>query len=73
MSYGATSEQEAEANAFAFALLMPADLVREDVRRMGGVDLCDDTKVKALAKRYQVTTTMMAVRLGQLIGDPLHK
>jgi Zn-dependent peptidase ImmA (M78 family) len=72
MNYGATDEQEAEANSFAMALLMPADLLREDVRRLGGVDLCDDAKVKLLAKRYQVPLTLMAIRLGQLL-DPEHK
>lgn len=54
---------EAEANLFAIELLMPADWVRRDAK---GIDLLDDAAVAKLAKRYGVTSSLMAARIGQL-------
>lgn len=58
--------QEAEANQFAMALLMPEEMLRAEVQKLGGIDLCDDSKVKALAKKFQVPQTLMAIRIGQV-------
>lgn len=60
------SAEEEEANQFAMALLMPEDFVREEVRKMGGLDLCNDKAIKRLADKFQVPMGMMAFRLGQL-------
>jgi len=67
MTHIATAEMDAEVNAFALALLMPEPLLRADIAKMGGVDLCDDNAVEKLAKRYQVPVAAMALRLGQLM------
>lgn len=56
-----------EANAFAMALLMPEDWLRQDVAKMGGVDIEDDEKVGKLAKKYRVSIQVMTLRLGQLM------
>lgn len=55
-----TTEIDSEANAFAFELLMPFDLVRKDIV---GLDMCDEQSVAAIAKRYRVPTSVMAMRL----------
>lgn len=61
-------DMEAEANAFAMELLMPEDWLRADIKEMGGVDIEDDKKVRQLARRYKVSDSIMALRIGQLIG-----
>lgn len=62
---------EREANAFAFALLMPRDMLRADVNKMGGIDMHDTKAVRALATRYQVDPFVMAFRLGMLFGQSI--
>ena len=61
-------EMDAEANAFAFALLMPEDLVRAEVARVGGIDIENDEKLTVLAKKFRVSLQVAAIRLGQLYG-----
>jgi Zn-dependent peptidase ImmA (M78 family) len=60
-----SDHQEVEANKFAAALLMPADLVRSEVEKHG-LDLDDENDVGALAKRFNVSTAAMSFRLGNL-------
>ena len=57
-----------EANAFAMELLMPADWVIDDLKRLGGIDIEDEGKIEKLARRYKVSTAVMILRVGQLIG-----
>jgi Zn-dependent peptidase ImmA (M78 family) len=59
---------EAEACAFARELLMPEKFVREEMRKIGRIDAVDENspKLKALAKRFGVSTCHMAFRLGEL-------
>lgn len=57
-----------EANAFAFELLMPEDLVRAEVARMGGIDIENDEKLMKLAKKFKVSLQVAAIRLGQLFN-----
>lgn len=57
---------EVEANAFAMELLMPEDWLRAEIARMGGVDIEDERKMKALAKKFRVSEPVMILRLGQL-------
>jgi len=59
---------DAEANAFAMELLLPEEWLRADVARMGGIDIEDEKRLKALAKKYRVSEPVMAIRLGQLMG-----
>ncbi len=58
---------EKEANAFAMALLMPADWIRSDVDRIvsedGGLD---EAHIADLAKRYAVSPARMVMRLCEL-------
>jgi Zn-dependent peptidase ImmA (M78 family) len=56
---------EIDANRFAAELLMPENLVREDVRKYIH-DVEDDAELQQLAKRFQVSTQAMAFRLGNL-------
>ncbi len=53
----------AEANAFAMELLMPFDWI---VRDSAGLDLEDEKRLNALAKRYLVSPVVMAVRIGEV-------
>jgi Zn-dependent peptidase ImmA (M78 family) len=57
----ATSREEIEANGFAAALLMPAQWIIEDVNdRLG---MAPGRLVAELAKRYQVSSQAMELRL----------
>lgn len=56
----------AEANAFAMELLMPEAWLRKDAAVM---DICDDKAVERLAKKYRVSASVMAYRLGELGSD----
>lgn len=55
-----------EANAFAMELLMPEHFLRADLRKIGGVDIEDEEKVKKLARKYKVSVAAMIFRLGNL-------
>ncbi len=57
--------EEREANLFAMELLMPRAFLLADIEKMGGVDIEDDAAMTKLAKRYKVSVTIMAIRLGQ--------
>ena len=57
---------EREANLFAMELLMPAEWVRADVSKMGGVDLADGAGIEKLAKKYKVDACLMTFRIAQL-------
>lgn len=69
-----TDMREVEANAFAAALLMPENLVREAIQEMNeGIDLsCDlndseeDSKIRELSERFQVSQHSLLIRLGKL-------
>lgn len=60
-----SNELEAEANYFARCLLMPADMVKEEVEKIEW-NLSDDKAIKELAKRFDVPITAMVVRLSEL-------
>jgi len=61
-------EMDDEANIFAFALLMPEDLVRAEVKRVHGIDIENDEKLTALAKKFRVSLQVAAIRLDQIYG-----
>lgn len=66
-----TDIKEIEANRFAAELLMPEDLIRNDLKSIGDLDLVgdnEDTKkiVKSLANKYNVSQSAMTVRLTTL-------
>ena len=63
--------EEKESNYFAMCLLMPEELVRKEIKRMGGnIDIGDDMDMKKLAVKFGVSITVMTLRLGQ-ISTPL--
>lgn len=65
-------EQDLEANYFAMCLLIPEQMVRDEVDKVkGGLDLANPKKTKELAKKFQVSEMMMGVRLGQIYGKLL--
>lgn len=68
MADGSNSNEveDTEANYFAMCLLMPAEVVKKEVRAMGGVDLANDDNLRALARRFGVSMTAMAMRIAQL-------
>lgn len=55
--------REIEANAFAAELLMPQALLL-DLVDPEGLDLDDDDKVEALARKFRVSTSALRYRLG---------
>ena len=57
--------KEIEANQFAACLLMPADLVKQEVAACGGSPLVD-SQVSELASRFEVSEQAMTIRLSAL-------
>ena len=58
---------EAEANAFAFELLMPEAWLKRDIGP-DGIDIEDDKRIAKLAQKYRVSVSVMTLRIGQLMG-----
>lgn len=66
---GISRTQDLEATHFAMCLLMPEPMVIKHFREMfpNGISLTtEDNPIEKLADLFQVTTTMMWIRLGQL-------
>lgn len=57
--------EEVEANALGAALLMPARLVRDEIKKRK-LDLDDEDDLSALAKQFLVSTSAMSYRLVNL-------
>jgi len=57
--------REREANRFAAALLMPADLLRTEIQKQP-FDFGDEEMLPALANKFQVSTQAMSIRLSYL-------
>jgi Zn-dependent peptidase ImmA (M78 family) len=64
-----TVVDEAEATHFAMCLLMPRDMVHLEVRRMGGIDVEDGRAMAILARKFRVSPTLMAIRIGWLMCE----
>jgi Zn-dependent peptidase ImmA (M78 family) len=60
-----TLAMEQEANAFASALLMPTDLLRNEILKTK-LNLMDDDAIEKLARRFDVSTTAMSIRISGL-------
>ncbi|MEY4877067.1 MAG: hypothetical protein RL708_2216 [Bacteroidota bacterium] len=56
---------EEEANSFAAMLLMPEDLLRNEVKKIE-FDLGSEETIKALSKKFDVSSTAMYFRLSNL-------
>ena len=62
-----TEEQEREANLFAMYLLMPEEMVRKQVKKLGGsLDINDDKNIKTLARKFAVSEQLMTLRIAQI-------
>lgn len=60
-------DMDAEANQFAMELLMPEELLRTEIEKMGGFgDIESGDGYKRLAKKFRVSESIMTLRLGQL-------
>jgi Zn-dependent peptidase ImmA (M78 family) len=59
--------EEIESNAFAAGLLMPEIFLRKDTAGLI-LDIDDEARVQALAKRYHVSTQAMTLRLVNLLS-----
>ena len=55
-----------EANLFAASLLMPAEFLENDIQKCASTDLLDDAVVHRLAKRYDVSSQALVLRLSNL-------
>lgn len=64
LSATGTQGLEVEANAFASELLMPRELVTDIVGQ--AVDLNDEARLAAVAKRFRVSTAALQFRLASL-------
>lgn len=64
-AYPPSSKEEVEANTYAASLLMPEDFLRQDLREQK-VDANDETAIRRLAKRYQVSPQALTIRLMDL-------
>jgi len=56
-----------EATQFAMELLMPEDLLRAEIKKMGGINLMDARAMKKLSDKFRVDVAVMAIRIGQLM------
>lgn len=59
---------EREANEFAMCLMMPEKLVRQWMRlhMPRGIDISEDDDLKTIAKAFNVSTMVAAIRLKKL-------
>lgn len=67
----ASDEREVEANAFAAALLMPGTWLKQDLAEKNIDALFGDRPLEQLARRYEVSTLALSIRmvnLGLLTG-----
>ncbi|MEJ7736322.1 MAG: ImmA/IrrE family metallo-endopeptidase [Chitinophagaceae bacterium] len=62
---GVNYTHEREANEFAACLLMPDNLVREEIASLE-LDYTDEDIIKILAKKFDVSTVAMSIRLSNL-------
>jgi Zn-dependent peptidase ImmA (M78 family) len=58
--------EEIEANLFAAELLMPPSFIQVDMGDADSVDFFDDSHLRLMAKRYEVSAQALMVRLGAL-------
>ncbi len=64
-------KREEEANKFAYELLMPTRMIKSDMARHASFDMCDDKMLAKMAKKFGVSTMMMATRLNQIYGKQI--
>ena len=70
MSSQAIDPEEIEANRFAAELLMPFKMIIEDLTERD-LDVEDESELKVLADRYQVSLQALTFRITNVISDAL--
>lgn len=65
-----SAKHEREANEFAACILMPENLIRNEIEN-SVIDYTDENFIKGLAKKFDVSTVAMSIRLSKLglFGD----
>lgn len=57
---------EDEANQFAMSLLVPDKLLKQVIDEYGDIDLCDDKFLKYIARTFDVSMNVAAIRVSQI-------
>ena len=70
VSSQATDAEEIEANRFAAELLMPYDLITEDLMRYQP-DIEDEDELRELADRYGVSLQALTLRIKSVVKHAL--
>lgn len=70
VSSQATDVEEIEANRFAAELLMPYDMIIDDLTR-SALDIEDEAALKELSERYRVSLQALTLRLRSVFEDAL--
>ena len=70
VSSQATDAEEIEANRFAAELLMPYEMIMEDLLE-SDLDIEDEAELRDLAERYGVSLQAMTLRLRSVFEDAL--
>ena len=70
LSFRAMDPEEIEANRFAAELLMPFDMIIDDLTARD-LDIEDESELKVLADRYQVSVQALTFRITNIIEDDL--
>lgn len=64
----ATDADEIEANRFAAELLMPYDMIIDDILK-DGIDIESETQISILAQKYRVSRQAMAFRIQNILDS----
>jgi Zn-dependent peptidase ImmA (M78 family) len=59
-------KEEAEANKFAYELLMPKHMIVKAVSDITNFDFYDDKCIRKLSNLFKVSTPTMVIRLNQI-------
>ena len=70
VSSQAIDAEEIEANRFAAELLMPYDMITDDLKRCQ-LDIQDDEELRELADRYAVSLQALTLRIRSVVEDEL--
>jgi Zn-dependent peptidase ImmA (M78 family) len=61
-----TDPEEIEANLFAAEILLPREMLHEDMQTLKSVDVLDDDELIRFARRYNVSVQALVLRLTRL-------
>ncbi len=61
-----TKDDERDANQFAAELLLPKAFLERDLSQLNDFSVTDDSQLRALAKRYEVSLQALLIRLSSL-------